>query len=422
MGKIKNILLFVAIAFSASAQTEFYSTFTPPDAARDAFGNWRVSEGRVLFNAQFTYDARPLLFDTITVGSGYGIAYNSTNHDVELSLTTAPSGTEVAMQTFQFFRYTPKFSQNIAMTFNMGGGTANILKYAGYSDGENGIEFILNGTTPGMRILSTTGNGDETVTQDNWNLDAMDGTGASGDSLDFTKAQIFVIDFQALYVGRVRVGFDVGGQVHYVHEFLHANLTEEPYIASANLPLRIGMSCSGTVTDTIHFICSAVTEEGGSEQPSGVKHTTYATGTAGSGAFAHIIGVQPKTTFGGQTNRTTFVLKSVDLMVTGNNPVIFQLVYGQELTSTATGDVNATYSSFEWITGTISGTATVSAETFFIPASATTKAATSIEPTIRTPITLDHAGLQRTNGRLSVNAYGIGGTSTVYVAFNWVEQ
>ena len=145
----------------------------------------------------------------------------------------------------------------------MGGTVANTLKFAGLSDGNNGIEFQLNGTTKQFVIYSDTTLGDQTVAQSSWNLDPLDGTGASGITLDPTKTLILVIDFQALYVGRVRIGFDINGQIIYCHEFLHSNLVDYPYIQTANLPVRVGMTCTGTVSTTIRFICSAVVSEGG---------------------------------------------------------------------------------------------------------------------------------------------------------------
>jgi hypothetical protein len=50
--------------------------------------------------------------------------------------------------------------------------------------------------------------------------------------------QILVIGMQALYVGRVIVGFDIGGELIPVHQFLCANEEAFPYIAQASLPVR----------------------------------------------------------------------------------------------------------------------------------------------------------------------------------------
>ena len=46
----------------------------------------------------------------------------------------------------------------------------------------------------------------------------MDGTGKTGLELDFTKAQLFVIDMEWLGVGRVRFGFYAYGRIYYCHQ------------------------------------------------------------------------------------------------------------------------------------------------------------------------------------------------------------
>lgn len=421
MKKLFWSLIFFLLSVGSSF-AQIYSSTPEPLAARDAFERWRVSSPQSLFDAQFTYGLQPLLYDTITVGSNVTISHSGNDRLVKMKFASSPIGSVVAMQSFEHIRYQPGKSQQVFITFNMWGGQSDVVKFAGYSDGENGIEFIMNGETPTFRILSTTGKGGQAVAQSSWNIDKMDGTGVSGDSLDLTKVQILVIDFQALYVGRVRVGFDIDGKVKYAHEFLHANDGGQyPYIATANLPIRIGMSSSATVTDSLYFICTSVISEGGQEVVSGFPFSTTATVTAASGADTHILSVQPNTTFNGEINRIKFLLESIELTVTGANPVQWKLVVGQALSGTSTADVNATYSAFETVTGTVSGSPALVLKGGVVAATSQNKSSMLQETTVRVPITLDHEGLQRDLGRLTLLAQGIGGTSAVYATFNWIE-
>jgi len=327
------------------------------------------------------------------------------------------------MQTYEHFRYQPGKSQQAFITFNMRGGVANVLKFAGYSNGVNGIEFQLNGLQPRLTIYSTTTNGDQHVNQADWNLDTMDGEGGSGITLDFEKEQILVIDFQALYVGRVRVGWDVCGQVVYCHEFEHANNTTHPYIASANLPIRAGMTCTGTVSTTMLFNCCSVISEGGQETTSGYSFAVEGTGTAGNNTRAHILSVRPKTTFNSIANRSKFFLDSVEILVTGNTTVEWELCVGQAISGTTTfADVNTTYSAFEFNTaGTISGSPAIVIAAGYTPATATNKTTTSAQIANRYPITLDMAGVVRSLGTLSLIATGLGATSAMRAIFNYHE-
>lgn len=389
----------------------------------DSFSRLRTSNPVTLFDAQMTYDLAPLLYEQITAQSGATIAHDATDRNALMTFASTPTGGKAYMQTYEYFRYQPGKSQIIFVTFNMIAQVANVLKFAGYSDGVNGIEFQNNGTTNQFTVYSTTGNRDETVTQANWNIDKLDGTGSTGITLDITKTQIVMIDFQALYVGRVRVGFDIGGRLCYVHEFNHANLVTSSYIATANLPVRCGMTCTGTVSTTMDFVCCSVISEGGQDDVTGYSFSQEGTVTAGNGTDTHILSVQPKTTFNAIANRSKFVLESLDVTVTGNTAVLWKLVLGQAISGTTTFiDENTTYSAMEYNSlGTASGAPPITIAQGYVATSATTKTATSTRVPFRYPITLNAAGVARVNGRLSIVVQGIGGTSATRCTLNWKE-
>lgn len=389
----------------------------------DAFSRWRTSNPVTLFDAQMTYNLASLVYEAVTAESNATVTHDATDRCALMTFASTPTNGKAYMQTYDYFRYQPGKSQLVFVTFNMIAGVANVLKFAGYSDGVNGIEFQMNGTQPRLALYSDTGHGDEFVNQADWNLDKMDGTGVSGITLDFTKCQIFVIDFQALYVGRVRVGFDIGGVLYYVHEFTHANIDASPYIQTANLPVRCGMTSTGTVSTTMKFICCSVISEGGQDDVTGYSFSQQGTVSAASGADTHILSVEPKTTFNSIANRSRFVLESVDFVVTGNSPVAWKLLLGQALSGTTTMiDVNATYSAMQYnILGTLSGSPAITIAQGYIAASAQTKQATSTRVPFKYPITLDAAGAVRVMGRLTAVVQGIGGTSATRCVFNWKE-
>lgn len=398
-----------------------YTSPIEKPAYRDAFGRFRVSTPEAVFDSQFTYDAKPLIYEQVTSGGG-SITHDATNRVVNLDFTAATTGDTAYMQSFDFFRYQPGKSQNIAITFNMKEAVANCVKFVGYSDGNNGMEFILDGTTPKVRILSDTSLGDETVSQANWNLDTLDGKGPSRKTLDISKIQILVIDFQALYSGRMRIGFDMAGETMYVHEFLHANVSSYPYIQTANLPIRVGMIATGNVTTDMDFICSAISSEGGQQETFGHLFSTEGTATAANGADTHILSIQPKTTFNSLVNRTDIALQSIDLLVTGNSPILYKICLGQALTSTSTADVNTAYSATETITGTLSGIPALVLSSGYVAATGSTKDSLRVANLkTKLPITLDAAGNQRDLGRITVLVQGIGGNSATRVSLNWKE-
>ena len=407
-----------------------YNIIDPDVAIRDganldAFSRLRVSNPLILHNSQFTYDLAPIIMEQITNGTGATIAHDSTNRCGLMTFSSTPTGGKSYMQSYEYLPYQPGRSQLIFVTFNMIAAVANTLKFAGYSDGVNGIEFQLNGTTKQFVVYSGSSAGNETVAQSSWNLDKLDGTGASGMTLDITKTQILVIDIQALYVGRVRIGFDMGGEILYCHEFLHANLFTAPYIQSANLPVRCGMTCTGTVSTTMNFICSAVISEGGSEDINVFGYTfqqdsgAVSVGVGGT----HILSLRPKTTFNSITNRTRVAYIDVEIYNAGNQPVQWQLCIGQALTGTTTyNNVNAIYSSSEYnILGTLSGSPTIVIDGGFVASAGGAKGVTNTAIVSRYPITLDAAGLQRSLGTLTLKATSLIGTQTVYASIKFRE-
>jgi hypothetical protein len=402
------------------------SAVTIKDSANlDAFSRLRVSNPLILHNSQLTYDLAPLTMEQITNGSGATVTFDSTNRCALMTFASTPTGGTSYMQSYEYLPYQPGRSQLIFVTFNMLSSVANVLKFAGYSDGVNGIEFQNNGTVNRIMLYSASSEGNEIVNQSSWNLDKLDGTGASGITLDITKTQILVIDIQALYVGRVRVGFDIGGTIVYVHEFLHANLATSPYIQSANLPVRCGMTCTGTVSTTMNFICSAVISEGGSEdinvygynfaQDSGL----VAVGTGGT----HALSLRPKTTFNSITNRSRVAFIDVEVYNAGNQPVRWDLCIGQAISGTTTyNDVNATYSSTEYnILGTLSGSPAIIIDGGYVASSGSVKTVTNTAVISRYPITLNQAGAVRSLGTLTLKITSLSGTQNCYALVKFRE-
>lgn len=392
-------------------------------ASIDAFSRLRVANPTYLFDAQFTYDLHPLLYEQIVTGSGASIAHDATNRQALMTFSSTPTGGKAYMQSYEWIPYQPGRGQLFLITFNMIAAVANCMKFVGIGDDTNGIRYELNGTTRQFSIYSGTTLGSETVAQTNWNLDKLDGTGPSGIVLDNSKTNILVIDFQALYVGRVRIGFDINGLVVFAHEFLHANLAAHPYIQTASLPIRVGMTCTGTVSTTMNFICCSAISEGGSLEHIGYEFVQEGTGTAGNGTRAHILSLRPKTTFNGITNRVAISVDAVDVLVTGNSPVFWELVIGQAITGANTfSNVNATYSGVEFNTGgTISGSPVMVIASGYVPSSTNSKGAGLEQIRHRIPLTLDAAGAIRANGTLSLIATGIGAASACRGTIAWTE-
>jgi hypothetical protein len=72
--------------------------------------------------------------------------------------------------------------------------------------------------------------------QSSWNIDKMDGTGASLMNIDLTKMQMFYMDFTWYGAGAIRFGFKNNrGEVVYCHRIPNNNVNTEAYMRSGNM-------------------------------------------------------------------------------------------------------------------------------------------------------------------------------------------
>ena len=393
----------------------------------DAFSRLRVANSESLFAVQNNYSQSSLKMEVGATGTGVTPAWDSNTRMVTVS-ATAGTGTAF-IQSYGYYPYQPGKSHLVKMTFVVGAAVASAVVDAGLFDAANGIFFRQNGTSGLQFVRRTSTSGsvvNNTVDQSSWNLDKLDGTGASGITLDITKAQILIIDLQFLGMGRVRVGFDIGGVIVYVHEFLNANSLTVPFMQTATLPVQMLLTATSTgSTKTSYFKCAAVDSEGGITADSGYQFATPSGSvTAASGARTHILSLRPKTTFNSVTNRMMINLDDLQLVVTGANPVYWELVIGAAFSGAPTwADVNTTYSGTEYATGGTFSNLTngLVLQCGYIAASTGTKSAVSVKFSKNYPLTLDRAGAQRALGTLSLLVRGIGGTSDTQAAFNFSE-
>lgn len=252
------------------------------DGTIDSFGRLRVSQPYTLFDGQARY-ANDSSFDTLTATGGT-TTYNTNQSSTSLSVTTA-SGSRTVRQTFRYMPYQPGKSFLLLATFVMGTGKTNLSQRVGLFDDNNGVFFSVDDTTLNMNIRSnTTGTPTlTTVAQSAWNGDKLNGTGASGITLDTTKTQIFFMDLEWLGVGIVRTGFVLNGSYVICHTFYNANFQTTVYMTTATLPVRYEIINTGTTASSSSMtqICSSVMSEGGYEQASQI-YWARMTGTTGT--------------------------------------------------------------------------------------------------------------------------------------------
>jgi hypothetical protein len=142
----------------------------------------------------------------------------------------------------------------------IGAGGVGVTAQIGLTDGTDGVYFEMSGTSMGVVVRKA--NVDNRIEQADWSIDALDGNGVSSITMDFSKTQIFVIDFEWLGVGTVRFGLVNDGGIIYFHEEMHANILTAVYTSTPNLPVRYRVTTTDATAELMH-ICASVMSEAG---------------------------------------------------------------------------------------------------------------------------------------------------------------
>lgn len=316
------------------------------DMSFDAFNRLRVSNPYNQFAGFNEYIINPFNYVTYVVGTG-SATHSSTTKMTTISTGGTASGARAVLQSRLYFRYVPGKSLFPMITFVMGATPpTNSAKRVMYGDDRNGVG--LEWTSTGIRFFKrsdTTGSIVTTnVEQASWSVDPLNGAGPSGLTIDLTKGQIFWVDLQFLGMGTVRLGFEINGIQYLCHQIHHSNLTAtQPYMATANLPVRWEVVNTGVAsgTTTMECCCAKVDSEGGFEIP-GIQYSASrgATGLSTTTTLKPLISIRPGPTFNGITNRGWIVPQAAKMVTVGTSIHYWELIWNATLTGASWAAVN----------------------------------------------------------------------------------
>lgn len=306
-----------------------------------AFGRLRVAEAFTIFDANVSQTDQSLAFDTSLTG-GATSTHLPNQAAIRLRCGTA-SGDIAIRQSKEYFHYQPGHSFLFYITGLLGAIKTNVTQRIGCFDANNGIFFEQDGTNLKVALRSfVTGSPVTTyVNQSSWNLDKLDGTGTSGVTLDTSKVQIFVVDYQWLGVGRVRVGLDINGQTIYCHQFLTSNVGTDVWASTGSLPVRWSIQNTGTTASNtdLYACCCSIQSEGG-YNPLGIVRSidTNVTAITVSTTLVPILSLSLKSA----NTRATLIPLSISLHITNNTDVHWKLLLNPTLTGASFTSVSNT--------------------------------------------------------------------------------
>lgn len=403
-------------------------TSTPDNTYLDAFSRQRVGLPKMRLSAIFDSGKREEFWDEDLTGTG-----TSTHLPNERAVEMVLAGTadKLVRQTREYFVYRAGQSQLVFCTFVMANTGVNEFLEVGYFDDDDGIFFRSNGGLHFVLRSSTSGSPvDTAVAQAAWSLDPLNGTGPSGITLDVTKTQILVIDFQWLGVGRVRVGFDIDGMIVYCHEFLNANTTQTTvYMKTPKLPVRYQARSTGALSvppASMKQICSTVIREGGDDEPNVESEARSNADVTVGTAWETVLGLRVKST----NLRATLRLVEVQLYVTSTGAIEYQTVLNPAYTGTPTWKSAGAFRAAEFsrsnLAVTVDGdgdvtTGCVLALGGYADGGSTAQSVAPTSSLVGTiiPITADIGG---TRDEVWVMARALSGTENVRALLDWSEE
>jgi len=284
----------------------------------DAFGRLRVSETTSLLELKYDQDKLPNQVDEVVSGSASS-TLDPTNACVIMSVSN--TGGYVIRQSKERAIYQPGKSQLCEFSFSDFELSSNVIKRVGYFSSTTAATydsqfdgFFLESNGVNNKIsfqIWKTGTLVLSAATDTWDSSQIDPS-----TINWSKTNLMVVDFQWLGVGRVRFGMNLSGSTYVFKTNSGVNNLDDVYMTSPDQPIRYEIRSSGG-TGSFHQICSAINDEGTRntiKRTGSVSQTTVTT-LATSGTKYPLIGIRPSVTY----DQVSIQLTNTQILNTSND-------------------------------------------------------------------------------------------------------
>lgn len=182
---------------------------------------------------------------------------------------------------------------------------------------------------------------EERVAREDWNVDRLDGQGASGITVDPTTIQLMVIEYEWYGAGQVEFKFVINNNAYSVHRFNHANRLAQPWSSPPYIPVRAELTnVTGTAGTHTFTVGSYSTMSEGDVGPLGVE-SNAATPISGrtltaANTFYPVLSIRLK------SSRINGVVIPIDFQAAtlDNTQVFYRLVLNPVLTGAVWEDIS----------------------------------------------------------------------------------
>jgi hypothetical protein len=290
----------------------------------------------ILHVARGVREVRTLTVTTAsTATNNYNVTLNGTTYNVTATNngSTARTAYEISQGTFTGWD-AEAIGSTVVFVRNSAGAASG-----SYSLAQSGAGTPAAGTFAQTKagVAST----DTWYAQSTWNGDKLDGTGASGVTIDPTKGNVYQIGIQYLGYGtvsfKVEVAPDGDNNADFVtvHTLKFPNTLTATHVGNPSFPFTMAAYSAGSTTDLRVYAGSFAGMIEGQKILHGPRFSYVNTlTTVGATNFQALFTIQNKRYYGGRSNQSVINLLSVSGALKHTQPCIFYLIKNGTLAGT----------------------------------------------------------------------------------------
>lgn len=280
----------------------------------------------ILYNNRGVREIQTLTISTgATANGNVTITLNGVNHTVAVTnaSNTFRTAWEIGTATYIGFKAEPRGATVIFTADSVGDKTASFA----FAAGATGAAASFAETVTGAAVSETF------IAQSDWNGDKLDGTGASGVTLDPTKFNVYQINIQYLGAGAIAFLVEVCGtnqnnaDMVVVHTIKNPNTLTATTFGNPSFPFTMSTYSAGSTTNLTVKCGSYAGFTEGEKKLHGNRFTYFnAITTVGATNFQALFTIYNTRYYGGRTNQAIINLLSVSGALKHTSPCIFYLI------------------------------------------------------------------------------------------------
>lgn len=322
-----------------------------------AYGDLYAVSSNPIAQMQFTYNVNACLAEETITGSS-SIVYQNGMAVLQVN----QSGDSASLSNK--IRAYAQPGQDVYCVFAAmyGSESSATSQIAGMGNETDGFFFECTNSTFGILYRNNSQN--VSIPQMNWNVDPMDGSGPSGMMLDYTRGNIYKIEYQRLEFGYIKFFIETPdtGKLVLVHQINYANMNTTPSLSNPGLQLMAEVVSSGGAA-ALNISSMGLFIEGEVNPFLGIRNSISGSATVSS-VISNILTIQNEPIFGSQINESMVLPDQLSLFNSpdSNDNAIFSLYLNPAIdspqyfnvssTSTVTYDTEGTFLSGGVLLGT----------------------------------------------------------------------